>query len=212
MPPNDGKPELLLFDFDGTVADTLPLFVEAVNDAAARYRFRPIDGDAIPRLRGLGPRAFAEALGLSAWKTPALAHHVRAYMRKRAAGVQLFEGIPDVLMRLLDGGRRIAFVTSNAEVTVRSVLGSAIADRVAHFECGAAVHGKARRFRRTLRTLGITPYHALAIGDEQRDARAAAAAGVRFGAVTWGYATPEALASQRPYVIFDSPADLLRLL
>ena len=53
--------------------------------------------------------------------------------------------------------------------------------------------GKAAKFRKVLKRTGIAADDAIAIGDEVRDGEAAAQAGIDFGAVSWGYASPEAL-------------------
>ena len=50
-----------------------------------------------------------------------------------------------------------------------------------------------------------------AIGDEVRDGEAARQAGIDFGAVSWGYARPEALQQLSPALVFDSVADISRL-
>lgn len=49
------------------------------------------------------------------------------------------------------------------------------------------------------------------IGDEVRDGEAAAQAGIDFGAVSWGYASREALKQLSPVLVFDSVADIARL-
>jgi phosphoglycolate phosphatase len=58
--------------------------------------------------------------------------------------------------------------------------------------------------RRVLRRCGVRPAEAIAIGDEIRDVEAARSAGIAFGAVSWGFGRPEALAAQAPAVIFGT--------
>ena len=71
--------------------------------------------------------------------------------------------------------------------------------------------GKAAKFRAVLKRTGIAAADAIAIGDEFRDGEAAAQAGIDFGAVSWGYARPEAMKQLSPAVVFDSVADISRL-
>ncbi len=59
--------------------------------------------------------------------------------------------------------------------------------------------------------MGVAPAEAIYIGDETRDAEAAAEAGVAFGAVAWGYAAPAALLACRPAEVFAAPGDILRI-
>ena len=63
-----------------------------------------------------------------------------------------------------------------------------------------------------MRRFGLKRAQAICIGDEDRDAKAAAKAGIAFGAVTWGYSTPEALAAHGPARTFLAMPDILSIL
>ena len=64
--------------------------------------------------------------------------------------------------------------------------------------------GKARRFKAVLRAGGCGARDALCIGDELRDLDSARAAGIPFGAVTWGYTHGAALRAQKPEHLFET--------
>jgi phosphoglycolate phosphatase len=203
---------LVLFDFDGTLADSFPTFVRTANEAAARYRFRAIAPEEVETLRAYGTRELLRHLRLAPWKLPLVArHHRRALARALAESpdaVPLFPGVPALVETLHAAGVRLALVTSNDEANVRRVLGPALAARFAHAEFGAALLGKARRFRRVLRASGVAPHEALAVGDDLRDVEAARAAGIAAGAVSWGYARRDALAAAAPAHLFDAVDDV----
>ena len=63
-----------------------------------------------------------------------------------------------------------------------------------------------------LRRSGCTRTEAIAIGDEIRDIEAARQAGIAFGAVSWGYTLPDALAQEKPEEMFRSFEDISRRL
>ena len=63
--------------------------------------------------------------------------------------------------------------------------------------------GKAKKFVKVMRMAGISPAQTIAIGDEVRDAEAASKAGIAFGAVSWGYASTDALRGTRPALVFS---------
>ena len=67
-----------------------------------------------------------------------------------------------------------------------------------------SIFGKTSRFRRVLRRSGLRNDEVLCVGDEIRDAEAARAAGIPFGAVTWGYTTADALLRHEPAEVFQS--------
>ena len=202
---------LAIFDFDGTLADSFAVFMRAFNECAARFGTRTIEEHELGELRGMGARAFQMRLGIPAWKTPLIAREMRNRMSHGLHNVRLFDGMHLVLSELADAGIALAVVTSNSERNVRAVLGPDYAARIRHYDCGASVFGKAPRFTRTLRRTGIPAASALSIGDEIRDAEAAEKAGIDFGAVTWGYTLPEALAACSPRMTFDRVEDLLSL-
>jgi phosphoglycolate phosphatase len=198
---------LVLFDFDGTLADSFPWFSRVLNDVADELRFRRVDPADVDALRGLGPRAIMRHLGVSWWKVPFIARRMRQRMHAEVASIHPFDGVPAMLQRLADARVELAVVTSNAEANVRAVLGPSAA-LVRHWECRTSLFGKAARFRSVLRQSGIAARDALCVGDELRDAEAARAAGIDFAAVAWGYATRAALLAARPAFVVDRVDEL----
>jgi phosphoglycolate phosphatase len=68
---------LVLFDFDGTLADSLDWFLGIFDQVAERYGFRHLAPGDRERLRGLETRAILRDLGVPAWKLPLIARHLR---------------------------------------------------------------------------------------------------------------------------------------
>jgi phosphoglycolate phosphatase len=87
----------------------------------------------------------------------------------------------------------------------------ASAAHFSHFACGASLFGKAAKFRSVMRRARVDPARAIAIGDEVRDIEAARAVGIACGAVSWGYAAPDALAAPEPDVLFREMQQIARL-
>lgn len=199
---------LAVFDFDGTPADSFPWFLGAVNQAAERYRFRRIEDEDVEMLRGLSARSIVAHLRVPAWKLPLVARYMRRLAGAEIGRITPFDGVLPLLHTLADRGVALAVVTSNSRENVATVLGAEIAARVAFWECGASLFGKARLFRRVVARAGVDPALALCIGDEVRDAEAARAAGVAFGAVTWGYTSADSLRAQNPAYLFHSVPDI----
>lgn len=202
--------KLALFDFDGTLADTAGWFTSALNESAARFGFRQLSHEEMAMLRGKGNREIIRYLRVPWWKMPAIARDMRQRAAASAQELKLFPGVRELLADLRAAGVRIAIVSSNAETTIRCVLGNDI--EIDYFECGTSIFGKSARFRRVLRRAGLSIADAIAIGDEGRDIEASRATGIAAGAVAWGYATPDYLESQSPDIMFDSVGDIRRTL
>lgn len=189
--------KLVMFDFDGTLANTFPLFCELCAEITERFGLRRIAPHEVETLRGLNTSAILASLGVSRWQLPAIMQHARARMAEQSHGIALFDGMSVLLDDLANNGIRLAVVSSNQESTVRAVLGDELASRVKHFACGIGLFGKARKVRSVVRdalpeTRNASELAAL-VGDEGRDIEAAHKAGVTPIAVTWGYATADAL-------------------
>jgi len=184
---------LVIFDLDGTLA---------ANTASG-----PIaEGDVEP-LRRAGTREILRRLDVPLWKLPAIGRRMRALKRDHVASIPLFPGAPEMLRALPEAGLTLALVSSDNEDNARRQLGASAA-HFSHFACGASLFGKAAKFKSILRRARVTPAQVIAIGDEVRDIEAARAAGIPCGAVTWGYAAPEALAALKPDMVFEHIEDI----
>jgi len=199
---------LVIFDLDGTLADSLPWFLRNVNSVADKFSFRRVAEEDVEVLRGLGSREILRRLEVPLWKLPRIARHLRRLKSEHLVSIALFPGVDTMLRALADGGVRMALVSSDNEANARRQLGEAAA-LFSWFDCGASLFGKAARFRRILKRAGVGAAQAIAIGDEVRDIEAARAAGIACGAVTWGYATPQALRVLGPDLIFERMEDIV---
>jgi phosphoglycolate phosphatase len=201
---------LAIFDFDGTLADSLPWFLEAFNAAAERFGLRTIDAAEAEALRGCSAREILKRLEAPVWRVPAMARHMRKLKAEAAASIALFPGVADTLRALKTDGVRLAIVSSDSEPSIRTTLGQSAA-LIDDFDCSASLFGKAAKIRDVVRASGVDRKDAIYVGDETRDAEAAAKAGVRFGAVAWGYATRDALITAGATTVFDRTEDLRRI-
>ncbi len=203
---------LVIFDLDGTLADSFPWFLNNVNAVADRFGFRPIAADDIELLRRAGSREILQRQYVPLWKLPLIARHMRRLKAAHLDDIPLFPGVDRLLQTLAVKGIATAMVSSDSEDNVRRALGPSNAQAIAHYACGASMFGKAGKFRRVLKMAGVAPAQALCIGDEIRDLEAARKAGIAFGAVSWGYASPEALQACAPDEMFSSMDDIVRCL
>ncbi|WKB51433.1 HAD hydrolase-like protein [Eleftheria terrae] len=193
---------LVAFDFDGTLADSFAFFLGALGEVAREHRFRAPAPEEVPLLRQCSTREVMRRLQVPAWKLPAVARSFMGRMQHSSQRVPLFPGSAELLRTLAAHQVPLALVTSNARVNVEAVLGPQLMALFAHVDCGASILGKAPRLRRLARRAAVPGGQVLYIGDQGADAEAAHHAGMAFGAVTWGYATPEALAQAGPRHLF----------
>lgn len=200
--------DLVIFDLDGTLVNSFDLFVGIYNSLANRHRIKPLSIGDVERLRHLPPREIMKMVGMPYWRLPWIARDFVRLMGQRQNEMSLFDGFERILYDLHRRGVQLAVVSSNSLENCRRILGEDICGLMNCIEGGAHLLGKHRRIQRVLRTLGVQPNRAIYVGDQLSDADAARSAGVRFGAVSWGYGAPEALARQRPDIMFSSIEDI----
>ena len=206
--PNLKSYRLAIFDFDGTLADTLPWMRSIFNDLADEHGFRRVEPHEYDRFRDLHGHTLLRELDLPLWKVPRVLTSMRRRMAAHTGEFVLFPGISEVLQRLVDAKIQVAIVSSNSRENIERILGPANADRVAHFGCGVAMFGKASKLRQAIRHCKAQASETIYIGDEVRDAEAASSAAIAFGAVTWGQHSAENLARQNPAELFETVVEI----
>lgn len=202
--------DLVLFDLDGTLADSLPWFCDTYPEAARRHGLPVVSPDAFEVLRGLGPRDILDRLGVPLWKVPLVAATMRRLAARDAGLIRPFEGAVDLVVGLAAEGVEVALVTSNSEDNARRILGAAAAASIRRWSCGAGLFGKARRFGKVVAASRVPAARVLSVGDELRDVEAARSIGIAAGAVVWGYGTRTALLGGAPDHVFETMAEVRR--
>jgi phosphoglycolate phosphatase len=202
------KYKLIAFDFDGTLADSFPFFVEVFGTLADAHGFDRLDHDDIDKLRGYDAKTLMRHVGLPLWKFPQVGAHFKTLMAANIARIRLFDGMGAALCQLSAAGAQLAVVSSNSIDNVRAVLGAEAA-LVTHFECGIDLFGKRHKLRHLLKRSALPRHEMLCIGDELRDMEAARAEGIPFGAVAWGYSRFDVLMAQSPAESFRTVDELM---
>jgi len=200
---------LVLFDFDGTLADSFPWFKTHLNQAADRFRLQRVRPEEVESLRDYEAKDLLKRYKVPFWKLPFVAKYMRNQMSADIQSVELFPGVPAMLGRLRKDGLTVGIVSSNSEPNVRHVLGPELSREVSYYECGTSMNGKKSKILKVLRQSATDKTNALFIGDEGRDIDAAQKSGVHSGAVTWGYNHVGALEKHKPTFVFSSLDEII---
>jgi phosphoglycolate phosphatase len=195
------KYRLVIFDMDGTLADSYPWFLSILSAVCDKFGLRQIGPQDIDTLRGYDSARILEWLEVPRWKLPVIVRHMRALKGRHLHEIPLFPGVDRLLGGLRERGLVLAVVSSDREDNVRQALGPS-ARLIHHYACGASLFGKSAKFRSVLRRAKIPAAQAITIGDETRDIDAARQAGIAFGAVAWGYASLVTLQERNPDEVF----------
>jgi phosphoglycolate phosphatase len=117
---------LLLFDFDGTLADTLPAVTATVQATFRGFELPAPEAQEVLDKVGLGlslEATFATLIGGDESKAKTMAEYYRGiYAENDAAMSRLYEGIPQVLTAVKDSGAAMAVVSNRAHHVLEGCL------------------------------------------------------------------------------------------
>lgn len=197
----------LIFDFDGTLADTLPLLLALSNRLAPEYGHRRVAEADIEALRGLHAREVLRWLKIPWYKLPRLARRIRAELHREMAQVAAIKTIPATITQLAPDFR-LGILTTNSVANVRIFLTTQQMTHFTFVRSSPRLLGKRRTLKRVLREQRLVATDTLYIGDEVRDVEAARACGLDTLAVSWGANAADSLTRAKPYAIVHHVSEL----
>ncbi len=213
------KPILaVLFDLDGTLANTIGDLHCAVNHALAQAHLPQRTKAETLAAVGNGIRRLID-LSLPAGTPAETADSVFEAFRSYYASHLLvhtepYPGIPALLTRLKAAGIRIGVVSNKFDAGTQAIckgLFPDLTDVVSGEIAGCPRKPAPDLPLRLLSSLRVLPEDALFVGDSEVDAATARSAGMRFLAVTWGFRTHAQLAAAGARCFADSPNDIARV-
>jgi phosphoglycolate phosphatase-like HAD superfamily hydrolase len=199
---------IIVFDFDGTIADTLSVVIRIANKFADYYGYKKIPLSDLPKLREKKPSAVLRYLGISIFKLPIIARKIRFEMNKEIANLKTAVDIKDTLVHLKENGCILGILTTNSRENVIEFLKKNDLELFDFIYSGRAVFGKGRLLKKIIKEKKIDNEYPIYVGDEIRDVEAAKNAGIKVIGVSWGYNTKNALSRYHPDYIIEKPEDL----
>jgi HAD superfamily hydrolase (TIGR01549 family) len=205
--------QTLVFDFDGTIADTLGETRRIFNRMAPDYGIRQVEEHELEQLRHLSLKQLLSHLEIPKRRVPSLISRGTGMLRGSIERLQMIEGMHEVIVELRRHVDRLGILTSNATANVELFLRThGLREPFDFISSTSKLTGKAKHLRAIRKTFSLRHEEMLYIGDELRDVKASQKAGIPVAAVTWGFNSRESLAAEKPEYLFDHPADFLRLL
>ncbi|WP_427156780.1 HAD-IA family hydrolase [Aliinostoc sp. HNIBRCY26] len=200
----------IIFDFDGTIADTVDALVSIANRLAVEFGYVQITPEQLTLLRNLSSREIIKYSGISLFKIPFLVKKVKFELKSKIQELRPIPGIKQSLGELKAHGHQLGIITSNSQDNVTAFLKIHELDSVFDFiYSGVTIFGKTTIINNVLKQKQLQPQAVIYVGDETRDIEASKKANIKVIAVTWGFNSPEVLAKQNPDYIIHHPSELL---
>jgi phosphoglycolate phosphatase len=207
----------VLFDFDGTLADSSKLIIPSI-----RYTYRKMELQTPPNEilhKFIGP-PLHEAFRVIGMPTGLIDRAVEIYREcfndRNFMDINLFDGIEYLLKTLKDSGVRLAVASVRIEDKLKEICSEIRIDRYFEAVCGRVeeegVLTKADVIRRALHQLGNPKGKTVLVGDSDFDEEGAAEAGIDFIAVMYGFGFDSKADIQQSVYIADTVIDLAEYL
>lgn len=202
----------LIFDFDGTIADTYRHIVEISNRLSREFRYNIITPDEIDALKDKSSREIISHLQVPVFKIPAILARAKKELAGGIAAIQPVNGLKEILLQLKTLEVRMGILSSNAHDNIVKFLQNHGLDCFDFCHSTSKVWSKNLSLQRLIDQHTIDKDRLLYIGDEIRDIVAAKKLGIKVAAVTWGYNSSRALKKSTPDYLLHTPQDLLSLI
>lgn len=210
----------VLFDLDGTFADTAPDLGYAINHMREARGLPPLPPSATRPVASLGARGLLHAgfgIGPDHAGYPALREEFLAiYEKNICRETRLFPGIAELLDAIEKRGLRWGIVTNKAERLARLLLERLqVASRAACIVGGdttAKFKPHPDPLLAACNAIHEEPRACIYVGDDQRDVEAGHAAGMKAAAVRWGYLNGGEPEHWNADWVVGQPRELLRCL
>jgi len=204
--------KVIIFDFDGTLADTIDILLNITNRLSSELGFKSATKEELAQLSNLTSWQILRYSGISIFKFPLLIRKLKAELRSEIPTIQLFAGIKEVLLELTKLGFQLGIITSNSRENVLALLEINGLQGTFTFIYSGSTFGKHKVINKWLKKEHINPEEVIYVGDETRDIDAARKTGIKIIAVTWGFNSKSALAAQNPDFLIERPQELIEIM
>jgi len=208
-----GTPEqpsrIVVFDFDGTLGDTLNIFLELFNDFAKEKGLTPIQADQVPELRNLPLKEFIKSQGLSTLKLIQLLKYSHQKLKPHLSKIQIFDQIPELLQNLKDQNFTLGILSSNSVENIESILKKHKLNKYFDFIYSSSnLFGKDKSLKKLIKKHNLKLENTIYIGDEIRDITACRKINLQIINVSWGFNSKKALLKENPNYTVDTTTQL----
>lgn len=202
--------KFIVFDFDGTIADSRSLFIELYNELALKNNYQLLNEENLDELRGMSITDRCRLLGVPLYKIPFLASTIIRKYRAAIPKLEFNEGMKELLLSLTENRIKYAVLSSNSKTNIEQFF------RQHKVKCkriysSRSMFGKHQLINKFLKDKDVKPSEILYVGDELRDVIACRKSGVDVAWVSWGYDNEKALENNKPDYHIESPAQILSL-
>lgn len=202
----------IIFDFDGTIVDSVGLAVSIYNEMCEKFKLRKIDHQDITFLKDLSIAERIKQFNVPFYLLPKMGMEFKRRYEKNVGQLKEIAGIKDVILDLKQLGYPLSIISSNSVSNIKRFLALTNFDVFDDIYSSKALFGKQSILNQVARNLNIAKEKIIYIGDELRDIASCKKAGVKMIAVTWGFDSAQLIRSGNPDYIAEHPPDIVDII
>ena len=206
------KKRVLIFDFDGTIADTFHAIVKISNQLADEFQFKTMTSSEAEQMKNNTVKETIAKLNIPLLKIPIIIAKAKSELLKGISEIDPVVGLKETLLQLKKLGIQLGILTSNSAQNVDGFLKNHELQIFDFIKTTSKIWSKDHHLSKIIESYNLKATEVLYVGDEVRDILAAHRCGIKVAAVTWGYNSTKTLSEHNPDYLLNHPKELLNLI
>ena len=209
------KSPIIIFDFDGTICDDIPLMISLYNDLTDKYNLKKITDNDLKQLVSMSPLEAFKILKIPKWKLPLIIMEIRLNMKSHIHTLKPFKQIDQILKFLHKNKASIVLLTSNSYENVSLFFDNhnlhffnVVCTKVNFLKKGSLLKKISKKLNKQSKQKSKIFY----VGDEIRDIEACKEAAIPIISVAWGMSSLKDLEKYNPDYLCSTTQNLYLLL
>lgn len=202
----------VIFDFDGTIADTFSTILKLFNKRSAEFGMEKITRNEVEKLRNLGIKAILGKFGIHLLKLPRIVKTIRNDLKSNISSVKIFSGMKSAIHKLKLKKYKIGIVSSNTKENIEKFLKANDLMIFNFIYSEKDLFGKGRKLGSLKKKFRLNQDEVIYIGDEVRDIDACRENMIKIISVTWGFNKRYILQQNNPDYLVNKPQEILKIL
>ena len=203
--------KVMIFDFDGTIADTFHHTMKITNILSDEFKFKKVHDHEIEFLKGKTIKEIIKHLNVPVLKIPSIVAKARSELLKDINAIEPIDGLKKILPLIKQAKVQMGILTTNSRENVEKFLKTNDMEIFDFIISTSKVWGKNHGLRKLMQEKKLKTENILYVGDETRDIEAAKKEGIKVIAVTWGYNSHALLETFSPNFIAHTPEELFNI-
>lgn len=201
--------KILIFDFDGTIVDSLKVSLNIINTLDNKYNLDKIKNPKYFRNKSL--LEIIKFFKVPLWKMFFLAKKFKKRLKLHIHEIRIHKGMKKTLIELKKRNYTLGILTSNSEKNTLSILKRTEINHLFDFKVfNAKIFKKQKNLKKIIKKKKLKKENIVYFGDEIRDILAAKKTGIKSAAVTWGLNSKERLKKENPDYLFTNNEQILK--